>query len=282
MNFMQLIVGLTVGVLLMVGLVSPVVVDGQTTAGDNIIKTNESTEYISLSEGDCMFEYNAGVATINGTAYTLTANEKLVFATDYVVIYYNGTNAYGSYLNQTSGIRNIISATLTITDGLLNGSITYESVSLPQVAEDIPVEFSFYYDPEGDYSAFDPRNITPYVSSIKDLYMVGTYYTGENDTYYWYYKGAAGGISEEYVYSVTTTLTPVNGTTDIYTASDILMHIDGNTAESFTPFNMIVKKEIAGHATAGANYALLGAIPIIAFIALIAFAAFAVRGRMKD
>lgn len=278
-NILGLVITLVVGIILAGSLLVPVLDDAKKDLGNPITLTNESQQYMSLSNGDVEISLADNVLTVNGETYTFVTTDRIIFACDSFVAYYNGSNAYGSYLNMQSGIRNITAFEASVTDGLLNASVTYEGVVDPETVTDRPVAFSFYIDPDGDYSYFSPQYVQPYVKSIKDLYAFGAYYTGDNDTYYWYYNGVAGGYSEDYTYGMTATISLADNTTDLFKASDIVYSVGD---ETFTPFSMIVAKEVAGHATAGATYSLLSTIPILVIVSLVLAAVGMIYVRRND
>lgn len=269
------VIALVLGAILVGGMLAPTVAGIQDTVGNPITKTNESQQYMSLSMGDVEMDLTNGALTVNGEEYTFVNTDRIIFACDSFVIYYNGTNAYGSYVEMQAGIRNISTFDISVVNGVINASVTYDN-NVTQSVSDKPIVFSFYIDPNGDYSYFAPQYAQPYVKTIKDLYAFGAYYTGDNDTYYWYYNGIAGGYSEDYTYAFDATLSKAEGTTDIYTASDISFSVGD---ESFTPFSMIVAKAVDGHATAGPAYAMFGVIVLLAIVMLVVISANAVKGK---
>lgn len=266
-----MIMTVVVGVVLLATVLFPIVTDIQPATAEPTTRVNEASEYLSLSEGDVDLEIADGVLTLNGEIYTPNgANDAVIFATDYFIIQYNGANYYGSYIDpQYPGIRNIDTAVVSVTDHKLTGTVGYNGVAEPLSVSDVPVSFSLYVDPSGDWARFPPASVQPYVSSVKDVIACGTYYTGDNDTFYWYYNGEADGTNSDYAYGFEATLTLVDGTTDIYTLSDAVYSVNGDTDESFTPFNMFVKKTINGHSESGAAYDLVGIIPILVVVGFI-------------
>ena len=264
-NILQMVIAVAIGVI-MLGPLASVITDAQTDAGDPTTKINESYEYVSLASGDVQVQYSNGTLTINDEVQNVPATAgQIIFACDYLIVWFNGTNPYGSYVNQASGIRNVTSYDITVSDSKLTASVTYDN-NVTQTATDQEITFSFYYDPDGKYSVFDMRHTQPYVSNEKDVIAVGTYYTGENKTFYWYYNGIASGINADYTYGIDIETTKTAGTTDIYNVTAVTFDISG---ETFTPFYMIVPKEISGHATSGSMYDMLGVIPLLVTIGLI-------------
>lgn len=267
-NWIGVVIGILVGGLILSCFV-PVIVSTQQTVGDGITLTNESYEYVSLSNGDVNTTYEDGVLKINDVTQTVPAvGGQIFFACDYVILWFNGSVPYGSYLNQASGIRNIASFDLTVSDNKLSGSVTYDN-NKTQTVSDQDITFSFYYDPNGEYSVFKGSTTQPYVNSDVDITAVGTYYTGDNKTFYWCYNGVAGGIDENFTYGATISKTLTDGTTDIYNVTGVTFDISG---ETFTPFYMIAPKEVSGHQTSGAMYDILGMLPLVAGVGLLMFA----------
>lgn len=265
-NLLNLVITLIVGIIITGAVLMPVLSDAQTDAAVPTTKINESYEYVSLASGDVQIQYSNGTFTINDEVQNVPSTPgQIFFACDYVIVWFNGTVPYGSYLNQTSGIRNINAIDITVSGSKLTASITYDT-NTTQTVTDQDISFSFYFDPAGNYSVFDMRNTQPYVSNEKDVTAVGTYYTGENKTFYWYYNGIASGINADYTYGIDIETTKTAGTTDIYNVTAVTFDISG---ETFTPFYMIVPKEISGHATTGVAYDLLGIIPLLVIIGLV-------------
>lgn len=277
-NILTLAITLTLGVILAGSLLMPVISDAQKEVAEKVTYTNESAEYLSLSDGDVDITLNSGVLTINDAAYTTSSSDVIIFLSDYFALYNNGTNYYATYLNQNSGVRNVVAVDISVVSNVLTASVTYDN-SATQTAEDINLKFSFYVDPNGNYARFTSSAIQPYVTKMSDVVAGGSFYTGTNKTYYWYYEGEAGGYSDDYTYDFNATLTLVEGTYDIYTISNCKMSIDN---EEFTPYHMIVKKEVSGTAEKGAAYSLFGAIPIIVIIGLVLAATAAIFSKRED
>lgn len=264
-KLIPIVLTLVVGIILAGSVLMPVLSDAQKSVGEKVTYTNESPEYLSLSDGDVTILLSSGVLTINGETHTIASTDTIIYLSDYYTLYYNGTNFYSTYLNQTSGVRNVTAASVTVSDSKLTASVTYDN-NTTQTASDIPLRFSFYVDPDGEYARFNTSAMQPYVKSIDDVFAGGSYYTGDNKTYYWFYEGEAGGYSEDYTYAFNATLTPVDGTYDVYTISNCTMSVGD---EDFAPYHMVVKKTIDGVAEKGAAYSLLGAIPVMILVGLI-------------
>lgn len=266
-NIMSIMVVAIVGAVILTGFL-PVIGATQDNIGEPIILTNESYEYVALSDGDVNVSYSSGAFSVNGEPQTVTARGgQIIFACDYVIVWFNGSVPYGSYLTQASGIRNITAFDLSVTVGKLNGSITYDN-NVTQTVTDQDITFSFYFDPNGEYSVFDLRNTHPYIAKDTDVVAVGTFYTGDNKTFYWYYNGVAGGVVPDYTYNATIEKSKANGMIDIYTLDSVTFDISG---ETFTPFYMIVQKDITGHSASGALYDIYALIPLIVAVGLLMF-----------
>lgn len=281
-NILTLVITLVVGVIFAGSLLVPVITDAQKNLGDPITETNESAEYMSLSKGDVTLELDEGILTLNGSTLTLTGSERIIFSADVLTIWYDGSVYKGSWINAptfTPGISNIIAFDISVTNDKLTCSVTYQGHDDPATLSDYSVKFAFYIDPVGEYAYFSPEDTQPYVTNIKDVYCTGSFYTGTNKTNYWYFDGEAGGIVAGYTYNFDADLTPVNGTTDIYTLSNAEFSISD---ESFTPFYMIVKKTIDGHATSGSVYSLLDSIPVLVIVALVMIAIGAIAYNRRD
>lgn len=289
MKIISLVVGLTVGVLLMVGLVSPIVADGQTNMGDPITYTN-----VGAANGGSIFEeigsdtitytISNGVISLNGTPLTwaLQAYWGNIIYTDGGQVLPRSSLDQVQFitLNKETNTADVVTVTVP-TEGL---TITVSNNTVTLGENSFTFTKGYYWSETADsdkyFLALDltVRAGTWYVKSLSDLITYGIYSTGENDCYYELINGKLT-VDEDYTTAVNATLTKVEGTTDIYQLTNFTL---GVGEETFTPYLCLIPGSVTGHATSGANYALLKAIPIVAFIALIAFAAFAVRGRMND
>lgn len=306
MKIISLVVGLTVGVLLMVGLVSPVVADGQATAGNEITLKNESPIVLrEIENGDvleCVRTVTDGVATdawtLNGepvvgpTGSADTWNVGLISDGIYLSVNAAGNAAVGGWVamdvatpsgtNYLAGGTNGSHYGIVARDGTITIYSGYGGES-PYTIVTKNYTWGYVVCPygEGEYCAPIAGGVG-LVKNPDQVILCGAYTSGELDTMY-YYKGGQTYVSNT-AYTMTANITTAihTGTTDIYDATVSVAMTDGTNTETFTPYRILVPYEVTGHATSGANYALLGAIPIVAFIALIAFAAFAVRGRMDD
>ena len=306
MKIISLVVGLTVGVLLMVGLVSPVVADGQTTAGNEITITNDSTivlreiedgdvlKCVRTKTGDNTFSdawtlNDEPITNLSGTS--VTWNVGILSDAIYMQINSNSNSAAGTYYNMTAANPSAIyygigssaavgdSATSTFT--YANGNMT--AVNSAGQTMEVPCTWGYVVCPyeEGKYCAAVSGGVGS-VSNADEVILGGAYTSGDLDTMYYYKDGQTYVSNTAYTMTANITTALHTGTTDIYDATVSVDMTDGTNTETFTPYRILVPYEVTGHATSGANYALLGAIPLVAFIALIAFAAFAVRGRMDD
>lgn len=328
MKVISLVVGLTVGVLLMVGLVSPIVADGQTTAGDVIKKSNadlltynEFGQYwnedlvfsaVSPSDattaGDTTFSANGEVVNMRGPTY----NTHMIMTSD------NFSMNAG-----TSGSTNYAYSFIYVKDGVYNSvvvgigkstTITYDHSAQTinivsdenNINETIPASYCFSISNKQDYEYINNINSFPDLfitdkeinnktGGIIDQYSAS--FTVGETTFtatiisdiggtraYYDHTVYAGELKVELVFDG---LHIADGTTDIYTGGTPKFIVTTAGGEEITPNEVSPSRsyiiaEVSGHKDSGANYALLGAIPIVAFIALIAFAAFAVRGRMND
>lgn len=286
MKIISLVVGLTVGVLLMVGLVSPVVADGQTTAGDEITKTNQVYQgYYIVPDDNYELTISSAGWVANGVTLTNQNYRQLIFSDNFVLQVNTNTDetSFGYIMDKTLTNPKYLyvagEASYTVT--FANNSITVTKSGQSEAFYTNTYGWAFAAcsaempDAWGTITRIGETNA--YIMDENQVYLSGYYYTGENRTFYSYHNGTL--YSGTYEGSVELVKSITSGTTDIYTLSECTVNVGD---ESFTPYLTLVPISVTGHATSGANYALLKAIPIVAFIALIAFAAFAVRGRMND
>lgn len=280
MKVISLVVGLTVGVLLMVGLVSPVVVDGQKTAGTEITYENANVGTYTLHDStDVVTFERLADDTILVNGESVQKSDGFALASDSISVYVAFSGRW-YIVDQTSEILSFgATATTHIKVTYSNGTVTFNNLDNP--AQDKTETYTWLYAPSenGEWITAYMNSGRDYrVNTINDVICTGYYSSGELDTGY-IFKNGTLTLEEDYAGSVDYSLVPVENTTDMFKLTDFKINV-GN--ENFVPWCTLIKGEISGHETSGANYALLGAIPIVAFIALIAFTAFAVRGRMDD
>lgn len=126
---------------------------------------------------------------------------------------------------------------------------------------------------DGEYIARNgnPANFYNSGNPADFILYSGMYTTGDLDTFYAYGKGELScGVAE---YNGTINFNnnvKVDGTTDVYRVGSVNVTIsDGTDSETFTPYRTLVKETIIGHKDSGANYSLIGIIPLLVLAGLV-------------
>lgn len=277
-NLLTLVITLTLGVILAGSLLMPAVTDAQRTAGeevhfDNIqsgytYRLTEKTETVSIT-----ITGSNGNIYYNGEAIT---DDGFALFTDTVAIRADATNKNLFVSTPTASNEYRISWNSNYSFVFDNGICTITDVGNSTVTATIPYTWMFSPADEGEWVTVTGSS-THYVNSINDIVASGYYSTGDNDTGYCVKDGIAT-VTEDFTTKANFTLTPVSGTTDAFTAT---MTIDVGD-ENFTPWFMLIKRDIVGHEASGAAYSLYGAIPIIVIAGLVLAGASAILVRNRD
>lgn len=302
-NILTLAITLTLGVILAGSVLMPVIDDAQNDLGNPITLTNTSPIVLrEAHEGDVLKVVRtvtdgtaADTWTLNGdvclgpTGSADTWNVGIMSDGLYLSINSPGNGAVGSWLSipnngnlsNLSGVSGGVAQSYQITfnaDTMVLENVT----ATPTTIATVPYTWAYVLCPygQGEYCAAMP-NGAGLVKDPNQIILSGLYYTGELDTTYCYNKVAFVGKTD---YSMTANITTAlhEGTTDIYDANVTVTITDGTDSETFTPYRILVPYEVSGHATAGAAYSLLGALPIIVIIGLVLAATAAIMVKRDD
>lgn len=281
-NILTLIITLVVGVIFAGALIAPVISDAQKTIGPEVEYTNAGHGYALISSNsDITATLTDTSITIGENEYTSDGSTYWMIASDTFAIWYGGGVNHPILITDRTNEGELYqpwidTASITMSNGTYE--ITYTPVGEGAIEETYTNTYTWIMVPSenGEYISVDAGS-TNYIKSLNDLIFSGYYSTGENDTYYSLKNGTAK--AGEYTASVSGTLTLVEGTTDVYTVTNPLMHVGD---EEFTPFMYLVKQNVTGHAASGASYSLLGAIPIMVIVALVMVAVGAIAYRRAD
>lgn len=287
MKVMQLVVGLTVGVLLMVGLVVPVTNDGVDASveefnnSDGIYAAAPTTETVTF---DFKYVDGAPVWSINGETVEIQTGILLLTSSYIFTVDPTGTpmarfigDGYGRQDNVT-----VFNGTLS--NGTITGSFTGANGNY-NISR--AYDWAFYAANSGEWRSIninDSQEHLVYVSSVNDIYT-GNYDFTNSTFFIGHGETVRLGNGNKVTANIATN--PVDGVTGVYSIN-LGTNTDGYTytVGDYTthPYFFIVPAEVTGELVEGGSVyaALLKVIPILGFIALIAFAAFAVRGRMND
>lgn len=280
-NVLTLIITMVVGIILAGSLLGPVISDAQHDLGDPITKSNNAlaTYYRDLDAND-VFELSSDGYELNDVAITKTYRQA-IFADSFVL-----------QINkpEDSAIAYVIGAGDTTPVNLLKTntySITFEDSTVTVVKDGSTTvftkEFTWAYiittsADTASWGTITRVGINPtYILDNTQVILSGYYYTGENDTFYSYKDGELDTGSYEGAIEITKAI--VDGTTDIYQVTGLEVTVG---EESFTPYLTLVPLSVTGHATAGASYSLLGAIPIMVIVAILMLAVGAIAFRRND
>lgn len=274
-NMTKYAVGILIGLVMLAGLVIPIVDSAQAHVGDRVTYNNEGATLYSEITADTTLTLSSTssgsrVTTINDVAVTASTSIYAILTDKFVVLVQeNGTvNYYGTASVVTKFFSNGSSDALTT---ILNGKTA--SINVAGAGYTNVIEWGYYLDPNGTSKVL--AGAEAYVNSISNVTVAGYYSTGTHPTFYSYHNGKAYTLAN-YTSKASATLDKVEGTTDVYKMSSFEFTIED---ELFTPYTIIVPIEINGHADSGANYTLIGVIPLVAIICLVVFAAGAIRSR---
>lgn len=256
----------------------PVIKDAQTDIGPTATVTNEKIaganyNYAIWGGENITFEYEStettATYTINGEAFNLLSSEQRIIlasndfaarsgGNDTVYVLNSQYVASTTQFNNTDFTFEIVDKQYTLTVG----ADTYTGT----------VDWLVYAADDGDANLIQLKSPTSpfYTSNANDIIVLGNIYTtGENDTFYSYYKGQLT-VNEAYAdeSNITITKTDVSGYTDIY-ATTVSLNIDD---ESFTPFFILAPENVSGHEASGAAYSLIGVLPVLVIVALLVVA----------
>lgn len=273
-KIIMLFVGLTVGVLLSVGLIAPVVASGQEELNTTTY-TNDGAEtfrMLDLSEPQTIIMRNGGY-TINGENVNVATATKHIYADTFKA---DGTttnivlniNLYESlqYVSYVTTIE-IADGTATITKNYEGTTTTYTTTC----------EWVAVSDSAGDY-CYNPNG----------AYTDGSFYATYPAGIQWNGTGFVAIVANGEI-TLAKGVTTTNGimadiSEDITATTSDEEHFSTVTVTyNDTEYSLgILAPKTVKIDTPTAEGKIIAIIPIMAFIALIAFAAFAVRGRMND
>lgn len=283
-NFGVLIVGFIVAVLLVVAILMPIINASLTTAGDPVTYTNSGAgvagsaqnAYYKITE-DTTLEYiiDSGGIHISETdlTYSSSATWGPIVWTDAgsldvrVSTYSVRLSTYDLENNASVTKTYTLPVTATIANGelmIVDGAGTEATLTF---TEGYFVDIRANENEKRLFMAVDltTRFGTFYLNSVDQVRCMGIYASGENDCYYSLSNGTLtnnGGFTN----SIVATMTPVEGTTDIYHLESFKLDIGG---EEFTPYFSIVPMEVDGHATSGAVYNTLSIIPLFMIVGIL-------------
>lgn len=268
-KLIPIVLTLVVGIILAGSVLVPVLNDAQKDLGDPITKTNPvyNSWYRDIEPTD--------VWEMSSTGYVLndetmdTGYRQAVFG-DSFVLYLNALNL--DNIGYVIGKNDENPTQLVNTKSY---TITFDNNTISIVDGDNTAVYSKEYTwaytlcPSEDTAKWGTitrigDGDTTYILNNNQVVLSGYYYTGDNDTFYSYKDGTLYIGSYEGGMEITKTL--VDGTTDIYKIDTEVVTVGD---ETFTPYITLVPISVTGHATAGASYSLLGAIPIMVIVALI-------------
>lgn len=283
-NLLTLAITLTLGVILAGSLLMPVISDAQKDLGNPITKSNQIYNGFYVEpNAEYTLELDKTGWTANGVDLTGQNFRQLVFSDSFTIM-----------IDQPmeSGAFGYISGKEVANPIYFNALYAYEvtfadnTVNVVRTTDDTTIftktyTWAFAACAEGTAGAWGTivrvGTTDAYVLDESQLILSGYYYTGDNDTFYSYRDGVL--YCGEYSGSVEITKGITNGTTDIFNITELDVNVGD---ETFTPFLALVPLSVTGHATAGAAYSLLGALPIMVIIGLVFAATAAIVAKRDD
>lgn len=271
-----MIVGAVIAIVLFSSVLLPIVSDAQKDLGTPVTATNTAGAYLysEWDGSDMTIEYVAATGlpdglTINGetTGLTFSRTPSILIASNDFAVRTGGSSSQGAipvinYLGETATSSSNRSFTIEITDGAY--SLTVSNVEVLTGT----IDWLIVADVEGDLGISQVPQSEPFYMSESDNFIVlgSIYVTGENDTFYSYYNGDLT-VNADYadVSSISISKELAEGFTDIYDTTVIVTIGE----ETFTPFYILAPLSVSGHAASGANYSLVGVIPIIVIVGII-------------
>ena len=285
MEFVNKITGyvlaLVLGAILVGGLLIPTVEGIQTNVGDSVKLNNpikiDSPPYEIWGGEDITLAYDnsTGTYTVNGVSQSWGADTQRIIIASNDFAARNG-GVLPDYQLQTQYV--------TLTTQVINKSFEFEiinkeyTLTLDGNEYTGDVDWLVYAMDNGSANLGQLTQAGTagfYTSTTDDIIVLGNIYTtGDNDTFYSYYKGELT-VNSTYadVSSVDITKTLKSGYTDIYDTT-ITVNVG---EESFTPYYILAPKTVSGHETAGTYYVMFGVISLLGIIMLVVVAANAIR-----
>lgn len=272
-NMLGILMGLVIGVILIGSLLAPTIEGIQQTAGDDATLNNQikldSPKYEIWDGADITLAYDntSGTYSVDGVSQSWGADTQRIIIASNDFAARNG-GALPNYQLQTQYV--------TLTSQLVNQSFEFEvvnkeySLTLGSNEYTGKVDWLVYAKNDGssNLGQLTQTGTTGFFTSIHDDVIVlgNIYTTGENDTFYSYYKGELT-VNETYadVSSVDIGKTLKDGYTDIYDTTITVKVGD----ETFTPYYILAPITVEGHETSGAAYSMYGAIIILALATLL-------------
>lgn len=306
MKVISLVVGLAIGALLMTGLVVPLVNDGQYAIGTATLNSTENFNavYTTALENDIVVELGDNdELLVNNVEITPALDlTETVVVTNQFVITYSGTEL--TFLGLSGG---------TLSKITMHPDGSYDVVKTDDsTGSGTGVEVIIYPDNNGKYGAFvqgtghedfwldngataylsflsggvtDNANVDHYVNCLYSA--TNKNFEGEWNTIYSLEDPAGSWVDLSSKLKINEPYTKEVGEYAVHWSTNTFTATFTNTSGDFdkTVGSPIIYAPLEYHVLEeqdAASYSLLKAIPIVAFVALIAFAAFAVRGRMND
>lgn len=280
-NLIMVVLGLTIGVIVLSSVLVPVIDSARSTAGETVVYNNSVTGYpLTLTEESHITISNVGsdiTYNINGVdtySRSWTINTYL-FTTDVITFefpVYSSTNIVNVRVaDSNTFLQTNVNHTITV-DYVGNVLTLVIDGGLPTTYD---CSWAFVADKDGSYLQAARGVSDPfYVNDPNELYLSGRYV--DKNTFYSLYDGDLEIIGAGATSDITYDIELVSGTTDIYAITDILVTIDDS---AFNPYTVIVPISVSGHKSAGATYSIYGVIPVLMLVALMVYAVSVIRNR---
>lgn len=304
MKIIPLVIGLTVGVLLMIGLVGPIATDAMVTektfTNDGVFNYGIFTpddEYKLEYLEDGTLEINDVPVTIPGVEPGITSTRYSVLASENVIIRY-GSSSTG-YLTQIVGVdasdAGLSPAPKSITATISDGQIVMDFITGTDTENHKVFNFTELYSivPETDVAVMKVATGTVYIKGDSEIYGTGlTTVTGWQNMFHiegTYDDGitiTSPNLTAATYSNITWNIETVAGYIDLYKLTSIEFDITYNDTTVHATYSYFgvpskVTAELSNHLDP-AEITLVSAIVLIGLVALIAYAAYSIRGREFD
>ena len=278
------VIGIALGIILIGSMLAPVISDAQKNLGETVTKTNNVLgNYYCEPTEDMTLTISAEGWIVNDQI--ITGNyRQIVFADSFVIQTNSPESATYGYImaKSLSDPIYLYSAEGTSYTVSFEGSkVTVAKTGTPTPLFESEFDWAFMICPPatdgawGTISRVSGQDI--YLLNDSQFYLSGYYYTGANKTFYSYHNGEL--FTGAYDGACTPDMALAPGTTDIYMLSALEITVG---EESFTPYLLLVPLEVTGHEDKGPLYSLVGVIPVIVLVAVLASAGAIIYNRKNE
>lgn len=270
------VIGLAVCIILTGSVLAPVIEDAQTITSTEINHTNDSSLF-KMAEADetVTISLAGGTVTLNGAPVPKISNSNILLsdAISLDQFIYQGNWLNRAWFVDGTSLVYPTAFDLVFDSGRVTGTFTTggETSSI-----DMAYTYIYYEAADGDLTQFSSQaGIDFYVNTTDDVVLSGLYYGGSNATTYAYINGELT-IDGDYEAAITFESEQI---------SKDLVHVTGVTVtvgdETFTPYRYMAPTKVISHEETPTS-GLIGVIPVMVIVAILASVAFAVFRGARD